>query len=162
MNMEQFGLKFHHMGLAVAKPDAAVAFLKGMGYTIGQTVCDELQNVNLIFCRGVAMPDIEIVFPTDNETPGPLDAMLANNKLKGVYYHLCYETSDAGTAVEAIKNGGHKIMPVSECKPAILFGNNKVGFYLIKGFGLIEIIEKQGAAESPAINTTGCYREENS
>jgi len=148
--MERFGLKFHHIGMAVAKPAAASAFLAGLGYTIGETVYDARQNVNLIFCSGGAMPNIEIVFPSDNGLPGPLDSMLIDNKLKGIYYHLCYEADDADAAVEAILNGGHKILPASESNPAILFGNNKVRFFLVKGFGMIEIVEKRVNTDSPA------------
>jgi methylmalonyl-CoA/ethylmalonyl-CoA epimerase len=140
--MENFGMKFHHIGLAVLKPEASVAFLKGIGYTAGETIYDPAQNVNLIMCENSAgMPDIEVIFPPGNGAPSPIDAIVQACKTRGTLYHLCYETSDIAKSVESIESGGHKVFPVSEPAPAILFGEKKVGFYLIKGFGMIELLE---------------------
>jgi len=141
--MEKYGLTFHHIGLAVAKPAAASAFLKGIGYKIGDTVYDPQQNVNLIMCEGAAMPDIEVIYPAGNGEPGPLDNMLPEIKTKGIFYHLCYETADAAASIGAIQADGHKVFPLSELKPAVLFGGDSVGFYLVKGFGMIELIERK-------------------
>ena len=33
-----FGLKFHHLGLAVRSPESARSFIEGQGYHIGDTV----------------------------------------------------------------------------------------------------------------------------
>ena len=48
--MTDFGLTFHHLGLAVRKPDDAVAFARGLGYSVEDAVFDAEQNVNLILC----------------------------------------------------------------------------------------------------------------
>jgi len=45
--MTGFGLAFHHLGLAVSRPDEAVTFLTGLGYAIGDRVFDPEQNINL-------------------------------------------------------------------------------------------------------------------
>ena len=59
--MNRFGLEFHHLGLAVRRPDDAVRFLDGLGYEIGEPIFDPEQNINAILCRhGGAMPDVEI------------------------------------------------------------------------------------------------------
>jgi len=48
--MNAFGLAFDHFGLATCKPEQAVAFLKGLGYHIGEKTYDPQQRVNLILC----------------------------------------------------------------------------------------------------------------
>ena len=142
MIMEKFGLKFHHIGLAAFKPEASAAFLAGMGYAVGETVFDPVQNVNLIMCAGGGgMPDIEIISPPGNGRPSPVDAIVEACKTRGTLYHLCYETASVEETLAAIQDGGHKVFPVAEPAPATLFGGKKAGFDLIKGFGMIELLE---------------------
>jgi hypothetical protein len=40
-----------------------------------------------------------------------------------------------------MKTAGHRTMVVSPPKPAVLFDYRPVSFYMVRGFGLIEIIE---------------------
>ena len=136
--MINYGLEFHHIGLAAKMPDKALLFLKGMGYVPGDTVLDELQNVNLIFCSHPVMPSIEIIFSTD--TKGPLEAILKNST--EMIYHICFETQSLEKTLEEIKNDGIKMKMISAPKPAILFRNQKVSFYYILGFGIVEILER--------------------
>ena len=42
----------------------------------------------------------------------------------------------------AIKSAGIRVMTVAAPKPAVLFDGKIVGFYQVKGFGLIEIVEE--------------------
>ena len=63
----RWGLAFHHLGLAVKEPKTAETFLTGLGYSIGETVFDPLQNVNLSMCSHLTMPDVEIIFPAGSE-----------------------------------------------------------------------------------------------
>ncbi|MEO5571601.1 MAG: VOC family protein [Bacteroidia bacterium] len=135
--MNQFGLTFHHFGLAVSKPEKAIHFLNSMGYEIGEKVFDALQNVNLKMCTGNEMPDVELIFPS--ETKGPLDKMLADRN--EIIYHICYRTSNVNEALEKMKAGGNRLICVSKPKQAILFNNHPVSFYQVAGFGLIEFLE---------------------
>ena len=76
--MNQFGLEFHHLGLAVkseAEADA-VEYLEAMDYAVGEKIYDNEQNVNLRMCHHASEPDIEIVLPGDGK--GPLDPILKN------------------------------------------------------------------------------------
>jgi methylmalonyl-CoA/ethylmalonyl-CoA epimerase len=135
--MESFGLAFDHFGLATRNPDKAVAFLKGLGYRAGETIHDPLQKVNLILCPSAQMPSVEVIFPADE--PGPLAAILADRSES--FYHLCYRSRDLAATLAAMKLAGHRVIQVAAPQPAILFNNKRVSFYLVKGFGLIEIIE---------------------
>ena len=137
--MKGYGLRFHHLGLAVSKPERAVRFLEGLGYTAGERQFDQGQNVNLIWCEAPGQPAVEIIFPA--EGPGPLDSILS--RYPEMVYHICYSTSDAQAALAKLKGDGHRVLPVSGAKDAPLFGGRKVSFYQVSGFGLIEIVEEQ-------------------
>ncbi len=138
MSLKDFGLTFHHFGLAVSSVPAARKVLEGMGYECGDEVYDPLQEVILVWCDHGAMPAVELVAPTDQ--PGPLDNIVTQNSAS--VYHLCYSATDIDATVAAIKDSGIRVLPVAAPKPAVLFGGKKVGFYQVKGFGLIEIVEE--------------------
>ncbi len=135
--MNQFGLIFHHIGLALKKEQDAVLFLTGLGYEIGEKIYDPKQNVNLHLCTHDSAPFIELVLPGEGD--GPLTPIL--NKHDQLFYHSCYETNDLDQSLAAMEEAGLRVIPVSPPTPAILFGGRKVSFYTVTGFGLIEILE---------------------
>jgi methylmalonyl-CoA/ethylmalonyl-CoA epimerase len=134
---DNFGLTFHHLGLAVKQPEDALRLLTGLGYEISSTVRDPLQNVNLALCTRRGMPAIEIIYPT--ETSGPLAHILKSNA--SLIYHICYESENVEQSLRAMESGGNRVLPISPPKPAVLFGGRHVSFYLVSGFGMIEILE---------------------
>lgn len=138
--MKNYGLAFHHLGLASREKVKALRFLEGLRYKMGETVYDHLQKVNLIMGTSeiATMPDVEIIFP--GREPGPLDKILTIHS--ELFYHICYEAENIENSVQAIKEDKNRIFPVSKPKPAVLFSNRRVGFYKVVGFGLIEILEK--------------------
>lgn len=136
--MNKYGLMFHHLGLAVTKKEKAVRFTKDLGYRMGDEINDPLQNVNLIMCHSDTMPDIEIISRL-NES-GPLDVILKDRS--ELIYHICYTSENLESSLKAIEESGNRILCVSASKPAVLFDNKIVSFYLIDGFGLIEILQR--------------------
>jgi hypothetical protein len=136
----KWGLVFHHLGLAVKDPLAATHFLTGLGYEIGPTILDPLQNVHLAMGVHDEMPDVEIISPAGSE--GPLDKLLSTHK-DGLVYHMCYICADLDRSLDALEGDEgltvHSIAPPTE---AILFGGKRVSFYLVEGVGLIEIIDE--------------------
>ena len=136
--MNQFGLTFHHMGLALKKEGEALKFLRCLGYDEGTHLYDPEQKVNLRLCTANNMPSIELV--TAGNEPSPLDNIL--KKYSELIYHTCYETKDLDASLKAIEDADLRILPVSSRKPAILFGGRHVSFHTIIGFGLIEILEQ--------------------
>ena len=135
-----WGLAFHHLGLAAKDPEAAAHFLSGLGYRIGPTIFDPLQNVRARMCVHDQMPQIEIIGP--GEGPGPLDKLLSAHK-DGLIYHMCFTCADLDQSLDALESDEslrvHSISPPTE---GILFGSKRVSFYLVEGVGLIEIIEE--------------------
>ncbi|MDD4914738.1 MAG: VOC family protein [Methylococcales bacterium] len=134
--MNEFGLAFHHFGLAVRSPDQAFGFLAALGYQQGETVFDPLQSVNLAMCYHADMPDVEVIWPSAEASP--IDAML--KRRDSLIYHLCYTAADPADALLKMEKAGLAVLPAVEPRPAILFGGHEVSFYFVAGFGLIELI----------------------
>lgn len=132
-------LTFHHLGLAVRRPDEARIFVKSLGYKLGEEVFDAAQNVRLQMASLASQPSIEIIWPGD--TAGPVTALTSRNPA-GIIYHACYETDDIDVALSEMEKNGLQPVCISRPTPAILFGNKKVSFYTVKGLGLVEILEK--------------------
>lgn len=135
--MNEFGLVFDHLGLAVRKPEYALKFLAAAGYSSSAPLFDAEQNVNLIMCSSPVMPDVEIICPGTG--PGPVDNILS--KVDASMYHLCYRAENPQEAVDRMTASGLRVFCVAPPKPAILFGGRHVSFYNVAGFGIIEIIE---------------------
>ena len=133
------GFRFHHLGLAVKQPEMATTFLSGLGYKIGRAVRDPRQNVNLLLCTRRGMPAVEIIYPT--ETPGPLGPILKARSTS--IYHICYETRNPDKVLKILKAQNRAVTLTSPPQPAILFKGRKVSFYIVAGFGLIEILERE-------------------
>ena len=134
--MNDFGLSFHHFGLAVRHPADAFTYLRGLGYTEGAELFDPLQCVNLAMRHHAEMPDVEVVWPGDQ--PSPIDTLIKRNG--SLIYHQCYVCHDVANALASIDAAGLRVMPVSLAKPAALFGGTEVSFYNIVNVGVVELI----------------------
>ena len=146
--MIQFGLHFHHFGLAVDSPERAFLYLKTLGYQEGHQAYDPLQRVNVAMRHHVQMPDVEVIWPGDE--PSPIDKLIKRGD--GRIYHLCYTVRDAAGALAAMEAAGLDLMTVSEPLPAILFGGESVSFHHIAGFGLIELIHTADSTPSVLVS----------
>jgi methylmalonyl-CoA/ethylmalonyl-CoA epimerase len=110
-----------------------------LGYTIGESIYDPLQRVSLIWCRSNNQPDVEIICPSG--APNPIEKILVANG--EIIYHTCYATNDLSTTLHRLTAHGFRLLPLVDPMPAALFGNKKVSFYRIAGFGTIEILEDE-------------------
>ncbi len=133
--MQGFGLRFHHLGLAVPAPDQAFRFLGTLGYTEGASTFDPLQNVNLAMRHHLEMPDVEVIWP--GEGASPIDQMVRRGNM---IYHLCYVTDDAEASIAAMETEGLGVLSLGLPKPAKLFGGVPVSFHRVDQVGLIELI----------------------
>jgi hypothetical protein len=135
------GLSFHHLGLAVRRPDDAKRFLGALGYEIAEPVFDPKQNVNAILCRHKgSMPDVEIIYPATAKSP--VDTLI-NARPAGIVYHVCYLAEDLSATLRWLEQNGVRAVCVVPPAPGIMFGGRRVSFYNIVGMGLCEIIEDQ-------------------
>ncbi|MFN8257516.1 MAG: VOC family protein [Bacteroidales bacterium] len=136
MSLNNNFIKFHHLAIAVRSFEKSIVFYKTLGYNCSEIVIDSIQNVNLVFCKAVNFPNIELVSPINEKSP-------VYSILKGKdtqIYHQCYQTTDLKKAIDLLKNN-NKILCISPPKPAILFQNRRVSFYNVSNVGLIEILE---------------------
>lgn len=133
-------LEFHHIGLLTDQPEAARQRLKALGYAAGPIVDDPLQEARLQMCVGSpGVAAIELV------TPLPSNRGLGNLlKRRGDFmYHICFTAPTFDVALQSLSLGSDdRILTVSPPKPAILFGNARVAFYLASGLGLVEVLER--------------------
>jgi methylmalonyl-CoA/ethylmalonyl-CoA epimerase len=132
-------LVFHHIGLATRSLTSSAAFLAAAGYQLSEPVFDPEQSVNLVFAKHAAMPAVELVSP-ERGLAGPVDGILKTATT--AIYHLGYGCERIEDALDELKTAGFRALPVSPPKPAVLFGGSRVGFYLVKDFGLVELIEE--------------------
>src|SRR5690349_18139289 len=114
--MNEFGLAFHHLGLAVLRPEEAFKYLKLLGYTDAATCFDPLQRVNLAIRYHASMPAVEVIWPGDG--PSPIDKLIKQRV--AIIYHLCYTTGDAEKSLAAITAAGLEVMTLGTAQPAIL------------------------------------------
>ena len=131
-------LKFHHFGLAVRQPDAARRFVAAMGFELGESIFDPVQNVHLQLCTHPVHPAVEIIWP--GETKGPV-MKLTEQHAAGIIYHLCYETDDLTAALACLEEAQLRVICISKPTAAPLFGGRSVSFYNVVGIGLIEVLE---------------------
>jgi len=135
---DKYGLTFHHLGLAVPKADTAAAFLSNLGYRVGPTVYDSIQNVHVCLCEHPGMPSIEIICPGPGKSP--IDRYLQDHKA-GLVYHMCFAAKDLRASISELKADPQiKAIFWAEPREAILFGGRKIAFGIINGLGLIELI----------------------
>lgn len=132
------GLKFHHIGLAVRREEPALRLAKLLGYTVGEQVYDEIQNVCLRMCDHPTEPGLEII--SAGPTPGPVDVMVQRHT-SGIVYHTCYETENLAATLDALTGAGMKSVCIAPPRPALLFHHRRVCFYNVLGLGLVEFLE---------------------
>ena len=135
--MDAFGLEFDHFGLGTREPQKTLAFLRALGYRTPAPVHDPLQRVDLVLCSNPTMPAVEVISSADPASP--LIAILTAQPQ--AIYHLCFKSRDLDATLASMKAAGQRVLRVAEPKPAVLFGNKNVSFYMVRGFGMIEIIE---------------------
>jgi hypothetical protein len=138
--MNKLGLNFDHFGLAVNNPDEALKFLIAQDYKEIKRVYDELQNVNLIYMEHNILPNVELIYPSNNFKECPLVNLL--KKSTSSLYHLCFRVDNILDFLSKLKVQNIRYLTVSASKKAVLFDDKTVSFYNISGFGLIELIEE--------------------
>lgn len=143
MKLQNYGLEFHHVGIALRNEEQARIFLSGLGYSIGPVLFDPEQNVRVGLCRAEGQPPLEIVLAGTGN--GPISNML--KRQDSVIYHFCYVTASAESSLAAMAADGLPVMTVSDAKPAILFSGLPVSFHYVGGFGLIELIHSANPVE---------------
>jgi methylmalonyl-CoA/ethylmalonyl-CoA epimerase len=133
---------FHHLGIAVADFEQAVAFYtQALGFdVISGPFDDPIQKVKLCFLGVAAQRGsvIEIICPLHIDSP--VNGYLS----KGIgTYHVCYEVVGLEEALVALRSKG--CLVISNPVPAVAFEGRTIAWCFTPTRQLIELLESHAA-----------------
>ena len=137
-NINNIGLRFHHIGIACYNIDEAPMFYIAQGYKKTETIYDPIQNVNICFCEKVTRGGVCIELISPHNDTSPICKILQKNGTSP--YHICYETKSLEKIIMKMKK--QKFIIVQKPTPAVAFGGKMVCFLFNKNVGLVELVEK--------------------
>ena len=135
----------HHVGIAVADFEQAVAFYtQALGFDVmSGPFEDPIQKVKLCFLGDPAQPErvIEIICPLRLDSP--VNGYLS----KGIgAYHVCYEVARLEEALVELRSRG--CLLISNPVPAVAFGGRKIAWCFAPTKQLMELLEADISAPS--------------
>jgi methylmalonyl-CoA/ethylmalonyl-CoA epimerase len=122
--MDRF--RYHHVGIAVQDLKTAIpAYKKFFGYELVSGPFDDpIQKVSVCFLTlKTGDPLIELVAPLGPVSP--IDRIL---KRGGGTYHICYEVSDLGAAIEHMRKLGALLL--NDPAPAVAFAMRNIAWLM--------------------------------
>lgn len=131
------GFRFHHLGVATKKLDAAIRVYESLGYTLHLQTTDEPLGVHAAFLRGDG-PWVELVSPID-EAGGPLKSLLKRGALP-TPYHTCYAVEDLSEASALLRKRGFLVL--GKPSAAVAFDGALIQYHAHSAIGLVELVEK--------------------
>ncbi|TWI82139.1 FkbM family methyltransferase/HAD superfamily phosphatase (TIGR01681 family)/FkbH-like protein/amino acid adenylation domain-containing protein, partial [Chitinophaga japonensis] len=138
-------LLFDHIGVAVSKPDEALAFYRDSGFAEPEHVYDPVQNVQIYMCRTASGGGIELIAPHDDRSP--VNNIISSNGDQP--YHFCYRVKQLDLLFDWLRQEGIAFEMVKEPEPAVLFDDKRVVFLNIPQAGLVEFIEDSDTTALP-------------
>jgi hypothetical protein len=126
----------HHVGVIVANIERYLE--DSMWKADGAVVHDPLQGARLCLA-GVApgmSPAIELVQPVDERSP-----VWAAMQRRTTWHHVCLLVPTTDVADDLIRQ--HGSLPVTEWKPAVLFGGRPVRFAYSRNRELVEFLSEE-------------------
>ena len=133
--MKNFGLKFHHLGLATDNPKLTLRILKNIGYKPIKTRSNKNYNVKNIICASQSHPTIEIVAKMGGKSP--IDNIVKKNK--NLVYHICYSSKNLKKTLNMMKKKKLSIVKISNSYLSPFEGVD-ASFFFLRGIGIIEIM----------------------
>ena len=133
--MKNFGLKFHHLGLATDNPKLTLKILKNIGYKPIKTRSNKNYNVKNIICSSKSHPTVEIVAKMGGKSP--IDNIVKKNK--NLVYHICYSSKNLKKTLNMMKKKKLSIVKISNSYLSPFEGVD-ASFFFLKGIGVIEIM----------------------
>ena len=142
-------LKIHHLGIAVADMDAALAvYQNGLGFVLDSEMFDDpIQRVQVCFLKTKCNDGflIELVKPLG--ATSPVNGYLS----KGIgAYHICYEVDEIDKTLAELRS--QKCLPLGAPVPAVAFGGRRIAWCVTPTKHLIELVETQMPATGSDAN----------
>jgi methylmalonyl-CoA/ethylmalonyl-CoA epimerase len=133
--LEDFGCRFHHLGLACRAIDAEAGAWEQLGYRAeGDDVTDPIQRVHIRFLTG-AGPRLELLAPAGVDSP--LENYIARGQK---IYHQAFSTPRLDALLQALE--AHRCRRVADPAPAVAFGGRRVAFVIMRNMNLLEFVEE--------------------
>jgi methylmalonyl-CoA/ethylmalonyl-CoA epimerase len=134
------GFKMHHIGIAVAQLDRAIAIHHAVfSHELARgPYYDPLQKVSVCFLKDAitgAGPEIELVAP--DATDSPVASWLA--KQIGAY-HICYETDDIEAALAHARR--QRCVVIGAPVSAVAFEGRRTAWFFTPTRQLTELVER--------------------
>lgn len=131
-------MEFEHIGVAVNNIDECLNGLKPAFDIKGrpQIHDDEPQNIKVSFVD-LSGARVEMIAPLDRARSSPVDGLIRKNVS---YYHLCFSTRSIEETIAGLVQAGAAL--AAGPMRAAAFGGKRIAFLLVKGLGLIEVVEK--------------------
>ncbi len=133
--------RLDHIGVAVRDLTATATRFAAWGFTASPVVRDPSQRSELVMLAKPGWHRVELVAPlgADSPTTSLLDR-------RGEHpYHLCFQVESLPRALADWTRAGVAYVPVSDERPAVLFGGRRVRFLHVDAVGLVELVETVGA-----------------
>ena len=136
-------MKIHHLGIAVADMDAALAvYQNALGFVLDSEIFDDpIQSVQVCFLKAKCGDGflIELVKPLGSASP--VNGYLS----KGIgAYHICYEVDEIEKTLAELRS--RKCLPISPPVPAVAFAGRRIAWCVTPTKHLIELVEAKKAA----------------
>lgn len=129
---------YHHVGIAVSDINQMLDELKSYGYECKHRVFDPVQCSELAMLIHPTAPDIELV-GADKEESRARSFVEHNNRMP---YHICFQVESLDRLDEQLSAlPTASVKEITKAELAILFGGDRVKFYSVAGFGLVEFVE---------------------
>ena len=135
--MNNFGLKFHHLGMATNDFKLSMNLLKKAGYKIDKIRLNKNYNVKNAICSSKNQPNIEIVSKVKGKSP--IDNIL--KKSNSSIYHICYMTKNLKKTLAKLKKSKVQVIKITDSYLSPFEGVD-ASFFFIKGMGIVEIIDQ--------------------
>ena len=98
-------------------------------------IYDQGRDVLLLLMKKESIR-LELIEPGKSS---PLNNSLV--KIRNTVYHICYETNSISRTEQMLLQNG--FIQVQDPRPAVLFGERRVAFYLHAQLGMIELLENK-------------------
>ena len=131
-------LKIHHLGIAVADMDAALAvYQNALGFVLDSEMFDDpIQQVQVCFLKAKSNDGflIELIKPLGPSSP--VNGYLS----KGIgAYHICYEVDEIEKQLAELRS--QKCLPIGPLVPAVAFAGRRIAWCVTPTKHLIELVE---------------------
>ena len=127
--MNNFGLKFHHLGMATNDFKLSMNLLKKAGYKIDKVRLNKNYNVKNAICSSKNQPNIEIVSKVKGKSP--IDNIL--KKSNSSIYHICYMTKNLKKTLAKLKKSKVQVIKITDLT-YLLLKVLMLPFFLLKGW----------------------------